>query len=253
MRFRCLSVVALCGFAGVMCACVNSENGRLALDHGLVLEGVNPGRAERLPPLERFSAAEHGLRPSASSLDRSEWLATRIRVPAGGVRHRPSYTDEWVPGYAERNDGYAPTLLSALDKGETGLEMGVAEGITVAAYSLFDALALVPRALFVDPFWEFNDSPEMQYERRPMRPWIPLAMNPEAQVAPVRGDDATEIAPGRIQRITEPRVEVTIEENPVEAPVVDEPPVEPSEGDTDVDGTAEEETGVEDPPGGLGR
>ena len=215
MRCRCLNIVALCGFGGVIGACVNSENARLALDHGLVLEGVNPGRADRLEPLERQSADEHAIRPAASTLDRSDWASTRVLVPEGGVRHRPSYTDEWVPGYAERNDGYAPTLISALDKGDTGLEMGIGEGVATAGIALFDALALVPRALFVDPFWEFNDSPEMQYERQPMRPWIPLAMNPEAEELPDRSDESTEVAPGRIQRINEAEEEL-VEEAPVE-------------------------------------
>ncbi len=249
MRRRCLSFVPLCC---VISACTNSENARLSLDRGLVLEGVNPGRAERIEPLERLLASENSIRPVAASLDRSSWESTRVRVPGGGVRHLPSYTDQWIPAYSDRAQGLAPNLMSALDKGDAGLEVGFGEGVASVAITIFDALAIIPRMLFVDPYWEYNQSPELAYERRTMRPWIPLAMAPDGDEPRVLEFDADAV-PGRIQRINEPEQAESAQpegESPEPDPPADDPAPGPSESDPAETDPGESDPGEADPPVG---
>ncbi len=201
MRCRGLLALVVCG---VGAACTNSENVRLSLDHGLRLEAMDPGASERVTPLERMAADEHAIRPTAVSLDRSSWEPMRMYVPAGGVRHRPSYTDEWIPAYSDRARGLDPTLFSALEKGDAGLEVGFAEGVATLAISVFDAVAIVPRMVFFDPYWEYNDSPEIGYDRQGTRPWIPLAVAPEAEAERTRRmEDDPDRVPGRIERLNE--------------------------------------------------
>lgn len=249
MRRRCLSFVPLCCVLG---ACTNSENARLSLDRGLVLEGVNPGRGERIEPLERLPASENPIRPVAASLDRSSWESTRVRVPGGGVRHLPSYTDQWIPAYSDRAQGLSPTLMSALDKGDAGLEIGFGEGVASAAIAIFDAVAIIPRMLFVDPYWEYNQSPELAYERRTMRPWIPLAMAPDGE-EPRATEFDPDAVPGRIQRINEPEQEELVEpegESPEADPVADPSESDPVETDSGESDPGESDPGEADPPVG---
>ncbi len=265
MRRRSLFFVPLCCVLG---ACTNSENARLSLDRGLVLEGVNPGRGERIEPLERLPASENPIRPVAASLDRSSWESTRVRVPGGGVRHLPSYTDQWIPASTDRAQGLAPNLLSALDKGDAGLEIGFGEGVASVAITIFDALAIIPRMLFVDPYWEYNQSPELAYERRAMRPWIPLAIAPDGE-EPHATEFDPDAVPGRIQRINEPeRAESTQPEgespeadpvaDPSESDPVETDPGESDPGDADQSadddpaGEAGQEDDTTDPPGVSG-
>lgn len=213
-----------CAFAlgALVGGCQVHGNARLEVGQSLRLPATN------LEPLAQgASAARHGsdasgdgaivaaagssLRPTPTSLDRSDWALREFQVPYDGVRHYPSHTRQFVPEYARRSTGRSPSLLSALDLGDASYGMGVAEGVGNLGVALFDAIVLVPEHVLIDPFWQENQSPQWAGERVPMRSWVGEVLS-------------ADIPPGQsleIMRARPARADLTQE--------IDEPPIEDAE------------------------
>lgn len=118
----------------------------------------------------------------ASGLDRSGWRASTVVVPVDGVMGHPRYLRNYtLSDELARQRGDFPTALSATELPSNDQASQRGEAVLAPLVATGQALLLVPRMIFVQPWEQVRHTPQPLW-RAPVqtRRQVPGAQTPEA-------------------------------------------------------------------------